>query len=176
MNSNKKKCLNCGKPVNEQNKFCNKSCAAAYNNKIFPKKIKKKRYCLNCGKEIDNYQNKYCNLDCFQEYQFKIKTLPNFHNGKITWNSTLRKVLIYLYGEKCSECDNGSIWNNKPLTLEVDHKDGNSDNNFPDNVRLLCPNCHSQAETSLCYHIPKNTKRNNKMRSYRSGRLAQLVQ
>ena len=38
-------------------------------------------------------------------------------------------------------------WNGKPLSLQVDHTDGNNKNNFPNNVRLVCPNCHSQTET-----------------------------
>ena len=34
----------------------------------------------------------------------------------------------------------------RPLTLAVDHVDGDFSNNEPDNVRFLCPNCHSQTE------------------------------
>lgn len=169
IDSNSKKCLNCGNSIiKKENKFCNSSCAASYNNKKSPKREKKARICLNCGKTIDNYQNKYCNLDCFQEYRFKQETLPNFYKGKVNFNTTLKRVLIYLFGEKCTECGNGKIWNNKPLTLQVDHKDGNSDNNFPNNLRLLCPNCHTQTDTFSCHHTPKSTKRNNKMREYRS--------
>ena len=60
MNSNLKNCLNCGNPIiKKENKFCNSSCAASYNNKKSPKREKKIRICLNCGKEINKYQNKY---------------------------------------------------------------------------------------------------------------------
>ena len=37
-------------------------------------------------------------------------------------------------------------WLNKPITLQVDHKDGNYLNNLQDNLQFLCPNCHSQTE------------------------------
>jgi hypothetical protein len=48
--------------------------------------------------------------------------------------------------DACSECGLRE-WRGKRLTLEVDHKDGNPRNNVPENLRLLCPNCHSITET-----------------------------
>ncbi len=47
---------------------------------------------------------------------------------------------------KCTGCGLGD-WLGKPLVLEVDHIDGNPSNNAPENLRLLCPNCHSQTPT-----------------------------
>ena len=38
-------------------------------------------------------------------------------------------------------------WNNKPLSFHLDHIDGNRNNNQRSNLRLLCPNCHSQTPT-----------------------------
>lgn len=56
----------------------------------------------------------------------------------------------YLKLRKDLKCDNCSIlpkWNGKPLVLQLDHIDGDSTNNQLINLRLLCPNCHSQTET-----------------------------
>ena len=39
------------------------------------------------------------------------------------------------------------IWNGKALALELDHKNGNNSDDRPKNLRLLCPNCHSQQGT-----------------------------
>lgn len=46
----------------------------------------------------------------------------------------------------CEECGI-SEWNNKPISCELDHIDGNSRNHALNNLRILCPNCHSQTET-----------------------------
>ena len=58
--------------------------------------------------------------------------------------------------EICEECGIGTTWNGKPLVLPVDHKNGNPFDNRPENVRFLCPNCHSQTETFGF----RNTKKN----------------
>jgi Zn finger protein HypA/HybF involved in hydrogenase expression len=47
---------------------------------------------------------------------------------------------------KCS-CCNISMWNNNPITLELDHINGNNQDHRLENLRLLCPNCHSQTPT-----------------------------
>jgi hypothetical protein len=47
---------------------------------------------------------------------------------------------------KCEVC--GIIdWNTKPLTMQLDHIDGNPHNHKLDNLRMICPNCHGQTET-----------------------------
>lgn len=38
-------------------------------------------------------------------------------------------------------------WNQKEINLELDHIDGNRINHQLSNLRLLCPNCHSQTDT-----------------------------
>ena len=39
------------------------------------------------------------------------------------------------------------MWRGKELRLEIDHIDGSRFNNTLENLRILCPNCHSQTET-----------------------------
>jgi hypothetical protein len=56
----------------------------------------------------------------------------------------VKKKLILEKGYKCVLCGLGDSWKDKPLTLEIDHIDGCRKNNKIENIRLLCPNCHSQ--------------------------------
>jgi hypothetical protein len=49
-------------------------------------------------------------------------------------------------GYKCAACGI-SEWQGKPITLWLDHIDGDASNNAPVNFRLMCPNCDSQSPT-----------------------------
>jgi hypothetical protein len=57
----------------------------------------------------------------------------------------LRRALIE-FGRQyvCGTCGQGGVWNGKPLTLEVHHKNRNFLDNRPRNLQFVCPNCHSQ--------------------------------
>lgn len=105
--------------------------------------------CLSCGKEKRFHyskQNIYCSNFCQGAYTFKFKTIPRFLNGEIKDRSTIRKCLTETVGYFCVVCKL-TDWNGKPITLQVDHIDGNAGNNDPQNLRLICPNCHSQTKT-----------------------------
>lgn len=59
-----------------------------------------------------------------------------------------RKNWLISTGQKkhiCEECGL-SIWNTKPIPIELHHVDGDSTNNEISNLKILCPNCHAQTE------------------------------
>lgn len=59
-------------------------------------------------------------------------------------------------GKKSYYCEECGIdkWRNKPITLQLHHKNGDNIDNRVVNLAVLCPNCHSQTET----HSGKNTR------------------
>lgn len=149
-------------------KFCSSVCSAKFNNKgICRNKKKKLDNCINCGGKLNkSSQKKFCSLSCSNEYKWLYKMIPLIESGKCTQQLTVKKYLFMTRGEKCELCGQLPTWNGKPLTLQIDHIDGNSDNNELNNVRILCPHCHSQTDTFVSRNI-KNTNRNSYLRRYK---------
>ena len=151
-------CLQCGKIIHGNKKFCNSSCAAQYNNpkRIYTPKYRKKREkhykkCLYCGKDFHNYyqSQKFCSEECARQYKMQQTFKKNeikFFKGELSEQQTLKKQVIAHSEYQCSICGL-SEWNNNPIVLILDHIDGNPYNNIPENLRLVCPNCNSQLPT-----------------------------
>lgn len=138
---------------NEERLFCSKNCSATHNNRIV--KRKSRNLCKNCGKECTKRLSLYCDNTCQQEFRYN-KFVEDWLSGKddgvrsngIATCKMIKKYLIRTFGDKCSKCG----WNEVheitgKVPVQLDHKDGNSENNSRDNIRLLCPSCHSLTPT-----------------------------
>ncbi|OUD01547.1 HNH endonuclease signature motif containing protein [Streptomyces swartbergensis] len=71
------------------------------------------------------------------------------HDGeRRTRTVVLRRALREVgVPEQCAECGIGPEWLGKPMTLEVDHVNGDWSDDRLENLRLLCPNCHAVTST-----------------------------
>ena len=73
---------------------------------------------------------------------------------------TVRELLIKknLIERKC-HCGISDTWNDRPISLQLDHINGNRKDHSIENLRWICPNCHSQTST-FC---SKNRRDNKKI-------------
>lgn len=86
------------------------------------------------------------NADREKAYQKRLKIAADtsFVKGSTRTNMALKRTLInyHKWKDECKECGL-SEWRGKKLVLELDHIDGDTSNNTIENLRFLCPNCHS---------------------------------
>lgn len=74
------------------------------------------------------------------------------HVAGVTLRRKIRQLDLKPY--RCERCGNDGHWQGRDLVLPLDHINGRRTDNRLDNLRFLCPNCHSQTET-YCGRKPK---------------------
>jgi len=136
----------CGHPIFSRSpkaKYCSLQC--------FKARFRINRQpCRNCGGPLSLRVQKYCSNKCQHDYQFK-QRLQAFHSGTppaFRHSNSLKRIVVSILGERCTNCG----WAERhPVTgrvpIELEHIDGNWENNDPSNLTLLCPNCHSLTPT-----------------------------
>ena len=144
-------CKFCGKETRNP-AFCCKSCAASYNNKEFPKRIKgskTKRFCIVCGIQV-NYRSRYCTEHNPQYVDWSQVTFANINSKRVYQkHSRIRNLArnAYLKSDKPKECvicgydKHFHVCHIKPISSSTEDAPVSTINNL-NNLIALCPNHH----------------------------------
>jgi hypothetical protein len=121
-------CKECGKMLpqsKKNNKFCNSSCSATFNNSVKPKRIAKIHSCPQCGTNVKSSESKYCSITCYDIHRRKYKTEEE------RLKATRKKVREVSANYRASvrnqtppDADRKAIkefYDNCPIGYEVDH-------------------------------------------------------
>lgn len=145
-----KNCEKCGTEFDAYSKwgvkkFCSRKCA---NSRVFSDEAKNKKSLALRGRTVgtrnglseEDFENR---IKKYKEtVAKKLLTVPFESLGL----DRKRKRVFEEQNRCCANCGL-SQWMGQLITLELEHKDGNNQNNSRDNLEGLCPNCHSLTET-----------------------------
>jgi len=78
-------------------------------------------------------------------YLDKTRDIEEYTSNKVPMQSDKLKIRLINEGYLDPRCDICGItrWLDGEVPLQLDHKNGNKDDNSLKNLRLLCPNCHA---------------------------------
>ena len=143
-----KKCPKCNNNHSKAGLFCSRTCA---NSRSFSEeaKIKKsnanKKFYQSLSESEKDKINQRLKLLSIDTQGYRLELLMTKEFDSLAYQSKRKRVLI----EQEFKCDNCKLdtWFGRSLTLELDHIDGNNQNDIRTNLVALCPNCHSMTET-----------------------------
>jgi hypothetical protein len=110
------------------------------------------RNCKHCGSKVHNRVAVYCSNQCQADFAYELfikKWLSKEIEGGVGIHALsisrhIRRYMSENYGKECMSCGWNQIHSvTGKVPLEIDHIDGDSNNNHVDNLRMICPNCHA---------------------------------
>lgn len=154
------KCLTCNEDTSNP-KFCSRSCAAIYNNKLFPKKkrIRKLYKCIVCDVQMTN-DRKYCDEHNPQKVDWsKVTIADTLYTNTYASNSYARirdnAKCLYKRSDKPKKCLCGydkhyEVCHIKAIK-DFDKNTPISVVNSLNNLVALCPNCHWEFDHNILH-------------------------
>ena len=160
-------CLYCSQSLTSRNqkKFCSRSCAATYNNKVFRKRKAKLRKCRTCDTMIGGtkYGQRIHCFECINNKKhykgtpLEIQTIEEvvrragsnrYDNIRVHARALYKKELSNPCCEQCGYtkhvelCHKRAISDFEKTTLVIEV-------NKRSNIMFLCPNCHWEYDRLL---------------------------
>lgn len=167
--ANSKHCPMCDAVIpyeKRRNKFCSRTCSVINSNTgQIPFTTVQQPECAYCGAITEKRNNKYCDA-CIK---------ANVYTNKITevaqakTDRTRRKILLEIRGYACENCGL-SKWLDNNIPLELDHIDGNTDNNIEGNLRLICPNCHALTDNYKGANSGNSSRQKMRRQRYKNNK------
>ena len=158
-------CKKCGAeftPGKGLKSFCSLKCRNSQNFSEESKKLKslknKEFHASLTEEELVRLKDKLDKMREKRTTRFDYLFSKQFED--LAWDSKRARVIVE-QELKCNRCKIDS-WFGLPITLEVDHKNGNNNDDSRENLEGLCPNCHSQTPTWRGRH-ENNKQKNLKM-------------
>lgn len=171
-------CPRCGKPRKSRTAaHCSRECADATR-----REGRETQPCLWCGTTDRSpcSRGPYCSFNCFNEDRYHrtggfAAWMARWQTGEESGtvdgkpDGRIRMALVALRGQRCEQCG----WDKQnPVSgrvpLEIDHIEGDRTKNRPEDLRLLCPNCHALTPTYQHLNNPRvGATRTNPDRRYR---------
>ena len=136
----------CGKEAQHQLKNGKWCCSNSPNKCLI---IKKKNSTSIKKVHNENRGRIFTNKDIIKSHKKRRKNLKELYDNlsfiDVPFSEKCR-IILNDQNNKCLLCGINK-WNFLPLKLQLDHIDGNNYNEVRENLRYICPNCHSQTET-----------------------------
>ena len=146
-----KNCLECQQETPNP-KFCSRSCSATFNNRAVPKRTAVPPTLCEWCKTPCARMSKSCRT-CFNNHVLRGRSsnmISSWLSGewcggtKMELSLTVRRYLMERAEHECSLCGYSGFHPRDGKTiLEIDHINGDGTDHRPENLRVLCPNCHA---------------------------------
>lgn len=157
------KCENCENEHTGEygsGRFCSSKCARGFSTKLKRAEINKKVSQKTRGRKFTFTEEQRRrgaetkNRNLREKKKIRIESLA-FDELKIGE----KRIRIFNEQQECCSVCGLKEWNGQPITLELDHISGNRKDESRDNLRLICPNCHSQTHTYKVKNVDSPGKR-----------------